>query len=89
MDQKVTFSGRIRQNDAISKRLVQARSERGSRRLPRKRSSEISKNYHKNDLQIYMSVEINRAGKFGPFLLRFRALSKMTSKHTLSYRNNF
>ena len=27
-----------------------------------------------------MRVEINRAGKFGPFLLRFGALPKMTSR---------
>ena len=98
--------------------LVQARSERGSRRLPRERSSEISKNCHKNylykhpnihvrgnksgrqiwaffvvfscalqnDLQIYMGVEINRAGKFGPFLLRFRTLSNMTAKYTSAWK---
>ena len=41
------------------------------------------------NIWIYMCVEINRAGKFGPFLLRFGALSKMTSKHTLSYGNDF
>ena len=32
------------------------------------------------NIQIYMRVEINRAGKFGPFLLRFGALPKMTSR---------
>ena len=39
--------------------VIQARSERGSRRLPRERSSEISKNYRKN-YHSYMRVEINQ-----------------------------
>ena len=34
----------------IQYQLIQARSERGSRRLPRERSSEISKNCHQNFL---------------------------------------
>ena len=38
------------------------------------------------NIQIYMRVEINRAGKFGPFLLRFGALSKMTSKYTCAWK---
>ena len=32
------------------------------------------------NFQTYICVKINRAGKFGPFLLDFRTLSKMTSK---------
>ena len=41
--------------------FVQARSEQGSRRLPCERSSEISKNGHKNSLlhPTYSCVEIN------------------------------
>ena len=59
-------------------RMVQARSKRGSRRLPHERSSEISKNYHKNSdshSPIYMCVEINRAGVFGPKIFPFRTLT--------------
>ena len=103
-------------NEYSNTLFIQARSEQGSRRLPRERSSEISKNCHKNylykhpnihvrgnksgrqiwaffvafscdlqnDFQIYIRMEINQAGKFGPFLLDFRTLSKMTSKHTMT-----
>ena len=58
--------------------LFQARSERGSRRLPHERSSEISKKCHKNSdshSPIYMCVEINRAGVFGPKIFPFRRLT--------------
>ena len=63
--------------------MVQAQSKRGSlkrssQRLPRERSSEISKNYHKNSdshSPIYMCVEINRAGVFGPKIFPFRTLT--------------
>ena len=38
------------------------------------------------NFQTYIRVEINRAGKFGPFLLDFRTLSKMTSKSTSAWK---
>ena len=47
--------------------LIQVRSERGSQRLPREHSSEISKNCQSNSFPRYMRVEINRAGVFGTF----------------------
>ena len=69
--------------------IIRARSERGSRRLPRERSSETSKNgpaylghffwfwYAKeNSLWIYLRVEINGAGIFGTFISDFGTLKK-------------
>ena len=38
------------------------------------------------NFQTYIRVKINRAGKFGPFLLDFRTLSKITSKYTYMWK---
>ena len=45
--------------------LIRARSERGSRRLPRERSSEISKNCHKNYLCKFPNIHPreNKSGR--------------------------
>ena len=38
------------------------------------------------NFQTYIRVKINRAGKFGPFLLDFCTLSKMTFKYTSAWK---
>ena len=50
---KFDFTKFLKQRAIIKVCFIRARSERGSRRLPRERSSEISKNWHKKCLCIH------------------------------------
>ena len=72
-----------------SRRLFQALSEGGSLVSIAAKLVKTATTIIFTNIPIYMRVEINRAGEFGPFLLRFRAISNMTSKDTMTYGNDF
>ena len=69
-----------------SRRLFQALSEGGSLVSIAAKLVKTATTIIFTNIPIYMRVEINRAGEFGPFLLRFRAISKMTSKYTCAWK---